>query len=202
MSRCVLTRQTHWRHFQFCIFTLSKVIGKKPSVTPCDLRWPCGGHWETNTPGSSRIASHDMILRKLEWSDVYSRNRKHLNISPLTYNGEGHVIDLTLGHGLQNPRYTNCWLWWPHKILKVVKWSTTNCGCGTISKYFWGWVTWPDLGQWPDLLSSSNFYTTCQIDQETVTENLAALRAAVFTLSQKKRRGGSQEPPPRRARVN
>jgi len=190
MDRCVLTRQTQWCHFHFSIFTLSKVIGKKPSVTPCDLRWPCGGHWTITAPGSSRIARCNMMLRKLEWSDTYSRNRKHLNISPLTFNGEGHVIDLTLGHGLKNPRYTNCRVRWPHQMLKVVNRSTTNCGCGTISKYFWGWVTWPDLGQWPDLWSSWNFYTTCQIDQETVTENLAALRAAVFPLSQKNRRGG------------
>jgi len=49
---------------------------------------------------------------------MYSRNRKHFNISPLTYNGEGHVINLTLGHGLKNPRYTNCRVWWLHQILK------------------------------------------------------------------------------------
>jgi len=151
-----------------------------PVVTSGDL---VGGHWTTTAHGSSRIASYDMILRKLEWSDMYSWNKKHLNISPLTYNGEGHVINLTLGQGLKIPRYTNCWVWWPHPILKVVKWSITNCGCGMISNYFWGWVTWPDLGQWPDLWSGRNFYTTCQIDQGTGTENLAALRAAVFTLS-------------------
>jgi len=180
MSRCILTRQTHWRHFQFSIFTLSKVIGKKPSVIPCDLRWPCGGHWATNTPGPSRIASYDMILRKLEWSDMYSRNRKHFNISPLTFNGKGHVIDLTLGHGLKNPRYTNCRVLWPHQILKVEKWSTTNCGCGTISKYVWGWVTWTDLGQWPNLWSGWNFHTTCRIDEGTGTENLAKIVRTVL----------------------
>ena len=48
MSRCVLTRQTHWRHFQFSIFTLSKVIGKKPLWPRCDLRWPCGRSLDNN----------------------------------------------------------------------------------------------------------------------------------------------------------
>ena len=190
MDRCVWTRQRHWRHFHFSIFTLSKVIGNKPLWPRCDLRWPCGRSLAKTAHGSSRIASYDMILRKLEWSDMYSRNRKHFNISPLTYDGEGHVINLTLGHGLKYPRYTNCRVCWPHQILKVVKWSTTNCGCGTISKYFWGWVTCPDL--W----SSRNFHTTCQIHQETGTENLAALRAAVFSLSWKNRRGVDIHPPP------
>ena len=36
---------------------------------------------------------------------------------------------------------------------------------------------------------------TCQIDQGTDSKNSAALRAAVFTLSQKNRLGRSQEPP-------
>ena len=116
-----------------------------PRVTSGDL---VGGHWTTTAPGSSRIAWYNMILRKLEWSDAYSRNRKYLNISPLTYNGEGHVVALTSGHGIKNPRYTNFKLWWPYQILKVVKWSTTNCGCGTISKYFWGWVTLGPLFRW------------------------------------------------------
>ena len=195
MSRCVLTRQTHWRHFQFCIFTLSKVIGKKPSVTPSDLRWPCGGHWETNTPGSSRIASHDMILRKLEWSDVYSRNRKHLNISPLTYNGEGHVIDLTLGHGLQNPRYTNCWLWWPHKILKVVKWSTTNCGCGNDLKVFLrlGHVTWPGSVTWP-LIKFKFLHDMSNWSRNSHWKFGGAARRRFYAIA-KKTPGGSQEHP-------
>ena len=67
-----------------------------PVVTSGDL---VGGQWTTTANGSSRIASYDMILRKLESSDVYSRNRKHLNMSPLTYHREGHVIYLTLGQG-------------------------------------------------------------------------------------------------------
>jgi len=115
-----------------------------PRVTSGDL---VGGHWKTTAPGSSRIAWYNMILRKLEWSDAYSPNRKYLNSSPLTYNGEGHVVALTSGHEIKNPRYTNFKLWWPYQILKVVKWST-NCGCGTISKYCCVWVTLEPLFRW------------------------------------------------------
>jgi len=121
--------------FIFLSSLYQKLLAKNrlwPRVTSVDL---VGGHWTITAPGSSRIASYDMILRKLEWSDMYSRNRKHFNISPLTFNGKGHVFDLTLGHGLKNPRYTKCRVLWPHQILKVEKWSTANCGCGTISKY-------------------------------------------------------------------
>jgi len=131
--------------FSFIYLHSIKTYSKKrlwPRLTWVDL---VGGHWTTTAPGSSIIFWYNMILRKLEWSEAYSRNRKHFNISPSTYNGEGDVIDLTLGRGIQNPRYANFRLWWPYQIVKVVKWSTASCGWGTISKYFWGWVTWPDV---------------------------------------------------------
>ena len=42
----------------------------------------------------------------------------------------------------------------------------------------------------------SNFQGTCQIDVRKGTESLAALRAAVFEISQKFARGGKIYPPP------
>ena len=49
-----------------------------------------------------------------------------------------------------------------------------------------------------------NFHKSCGKDGGKVGENLAALRAAVFSLSSKNPRGGgrSNAPPPSRARVN
>jgi len=112
-SNCIwIEASRQGKHIGAIFISLSlfyqKLLAKNicdPVATSGDL---VGGQWTTTANGSSRIASYDMILRKLESSDVYSRNRKHLNISPLTYNREGHVIYLTLGQGQKNPRYTIC----------------------------------------------------------------------------------------------
>ena len=49
-------------------------------------------------PRTSMVAYERMILKEWRSFDEYSRNRKHLLIFPLTYNREGHVTYLTLGH--------------------------------------------------------------------------------------------------------
>jgi len=69
-----------WRDKHICAIFISlssfyqKLLANNrlwPRVTSGDL---VGGHWTTTAPVSSRIAWYNMILRKLEWSDAYSRN--------------------------------------------------------------------------------------------------------------------------------
>ena len=62
-------------------------------------------------------------------------------------------------------------------------------------------LLWPDLLTWPLVAWGRNFYTKCLIQFSAGTEQMAALRAAVFPLSAKNRRGGYFLPPPPPVRV-
>jgi hypothetical protein len=77
-----------------------------------DLAWPgvtfLRGHRTTNTPWMSRMAQINMFWLELGRFVEYSRNRKHLNFPPLTYNGEVTKLTWPQVTDMKNPRYTIC----------------------------------------------------------------------------------------------
>ena len=75
--------------------------------------------------------------------------------------------------------------------------------CQTSKNATWGQVTYCDLVTWPLGSAGRRFLEICQIVGWTAMANLAALRAAVFSLSAKNHTGGGGwNQPPAGARVN
>ena len=68
--------------------------------------------------------------------------------------------------------------------------------CQTSKNATWCQVTYCDLVTWPLGSSGRRFLEMCQIVGGTVMANLAALRAAVYSLSAKNLTGGLKSTPP------
>ena len=75
--RSDLTSHVVWHHLRVSISILSRVIGKKVSVTSIDLRWPPGDHQSSVAPEPSQIGWVAMILKELVGFVWLMRNRKH-----------------------------------------------------------------------------------------------------------------------------
>ena len=141
------------------------------------------------------MAWHKTILRYLALSTQYFRNKKHLNIFPLPYNGPVRKLTWPQVTEIQIPRYTICRYWCPNQPLKVSCWSLKNCSHSAITNIFGGWVTWPDLVTWPEMTLSWNFQERCGKDVWKGMHKTAALRPPFFLYS-RKTLGGRLDAPP------
>ena len=99
----------------------------------------------------------------------------------------------------KNPKYANCRHLCPYCTMRVSKSSDHWCALGTMSNFEKrnlrsGHLIRP--GHVTFGVSGSSFLEMCQIVGWTAMANLAALRAAVFSLSAKNLTGGLKSPPP------
>ena len=125
--------------------------------------------------------------------------------SPLTYNGEVTKLTWPKVTDIKNLKYTNYRHLCPYCAMRVSKSSFHWCAFGKMSNFEKhslrsghlmrpGHVTFEVIG-------SSFFRKCCQIVGWIATANLAALRAAVFSLSAKNCKGGGGNQSPAGARV-
>ena len=152
--------------------------------------------WLSIALGSSQVGWDDMFPKESDGLGQFIWNRKHLHVSPLTYNGEVAKLTWPQVTDIKNPKYTNCWYPCPLTICQVWNLSDKNSGLDTIANIFGGRVTKLDLVTWPDVTWGQNFNTESRIDVREGMQNFAALRAAVFSPDAKNRRGGQKWPPP------
>ena len=129
------------------------------------------------------------------------------NFSPLTYNGEVTKLTWPKVTDIKNPKYTNCRHLRPYCTLRVSKRSDHWCAFGTMSNFEKrnlrsGHLMWPGGVTFGAIGSSFFFWKCVKLLAETAMENLAALRAAVFSLSAKNLRGEADNRPPAVRRVN
>ena len=88
------------------------------------------GHCSKLAPGSSWMAKGNTILRELRRSDAYLWNGKHLNISPLTYNGEVIEVSPQVTGTLRHGEVTKCHLRSPgdlrsgHFVTVLLLWTS------------------------------------------------------------------------------
>ena len=133
-----------------------------------DLIWPRKtrrrGHGVKPIYGSSRVAWHETILRYSVWSPSYFRNKVHLNIFSLPYNGLVRKLTWPQVTEIKIPRLTFSRYWWSNQLLKDSCWSLKNCGNSAITNILGGWVTWPDLGTWSVMTLGCNFDERCGKD--------------------------------------
>ena len=124
------------------------------------------------------------------------------NFSPLTYNGEATKLTWHKVTDIKNPKYTNCRHLCPYCTLRVPMSSDRWCAFGTMSNFEKcnlrsGHLMWPGGVTFGVIGSSFFFLEMCQIVGWTAMANLAALCAAVFSLSAKNLRGGGRITAPR-----
>ena len=125
-----------------------------------------------------------------------------LIFSPLTYNGEITKLTRPQVNDIKNLKYTNCRHLCPYCTMRVSKSSDHWCALGTMSNFEKrnlrsGHLIRP--GHVTFGVSGSSFLEMCQSVGWTAIANLAALRAAVFSLSAKNLTGGGGwNQPPRR----
>ena len=119
---------------------------------------------------------------------------------PLTYNGGGREIDLTLSHVYRNSEI--------YVLTPINRWKYEIDRASVVAvaqvDIFWNMRSL-DLTWWPDPeRPGAEIFTQCVKRMcEKVCQKTAALRAAVFALSAKNQMGGVQTtPPPGPARVN
>ena len=196
----VSTRETQWDQPRLCISFQSKVIGKNSKTVDdlCDLGWPFKWPLGVNSPlESSHVRWKPWLWKNWVISIRLLATENNFIFPPLVYNGEVTSLTWPQVTSIKNPRYTNHLYWYPYAALKRRSWSRKNCGSDRLSNFFWGGVTWPRLVTWPEMTWGQKNYTVSAKDALTGTENFAALRAAVFSLSWKNLRGGAFRRPPR-----
>ena len=86
-----------------------------------------GGQRTTSASWSSRPAWYNVVLLELGWAYWYSRKQKHLNISPLTYNGEVTKAISSQVADKKKTRFTKYRSQWRNKSFKVSNRSVENC---------------------------------------------------------------------------
>ena len=93
---------------------------------------------------------------------VPSEREAFAQFPPLTYNGRGHDIYLTLGHRYKT--ILNIHFVDNHSLIifDEFHWSRENCGNGPLSNFFWGEVTQSKLVTWPEMTWTSNFLRICK----------------------------------------